>query len=246
MILEYFEDSEEETWTRSTRNKVVIFCVLQDHIALVCVLLLCTHAVPQCVLQSVHQVVVMWVEELLDHLAAEHAPLVDIDQLSDLQPANRVLRRQEQHNDTLRIIRYQTIVIHPWQRGEDVTGWLKLLHLYTFSCTRRSHLLLHWSCNPVFISHKHWIFTSCDFSEFQQHHGLSVHLTKFHITTCCTVTFPHICMWKLTHETLWGKNTSLILSKKMLNWTGMSPARCVCVCVRQSRWSADVIVSVWT
>lgn len=61
----------------------------------------------QCVLQSVHQVVVMRVEELLDDLAAEHAPLVDIDQLSDLQPANRVLRRQEQHNDTLRIIRYK-------------------------------------------------------------------------------------------------------------------------------------------
>lgn len=205
MILEYFEDSEEETWTRSTRNKVVIFvCVTGPHCVCMCVTVVYSRSAAVCAAvrtsgrcnagAGASGWPRCWTRSSGRYWSALWSPAS--------QSRAEEARAAQWHTAHHQV---QTIVIHPWQRGEDVTGWLKPLHLYSFSCTRRSYdLLLHWSCNPVFILQKHWIFTSSHFSEFRQHHGLSVHLTKFHITTCCTVTFPHICMWKLTHETLCG------------------------------------------
>lgn len=61
----------------------------------------CTHAVLQHVLQSVQDVVVVDVEQLLQSFTAEHVGLVDVHQLPDLHPANHTLRRQQQDDAAL-------------------------------------------------------------------------------------------------------------------------------------------------
>lgn len=55
----------------------------------------CTHAVVQCLLEPVQQVVVVKWEELLNGGVAEHAVLVDVDQCLQLPPANHTLRRED-------------------------------------------------------------------------------------------------------------------------------------------------------